>query len=111
MMNTNESVPPTLASNNNSNNPKDGTISKEDKALATLIISVLLIATCHPCLSHEIAAQLQLSEDAVRYAILLVTVVVTILALMLMVFAVAGKGNVRKYGKEVVVGAQHQKHI
>lgn len=55
--------PSTRPLNNDNNN-------SSDKELVTLVVLVLLIASCHPCLSREIAARVHLSADVVRNAML-----------------------------------------
>lgn len=68
--------------------------SKEDKELATILVLIVFVASCHPCLIQGIATQLQISVDGVRNA-MLVSVVAVVVALMM----VAGKGNASSIGK------------
>jgi len=91
--NMDASPPPT----NTTTTPKES--SKEDKELATILVLILLVASCHPCLSQGIATQLQISVEGVRNAMVL-TAVAVVVALM-MVFA--GKGNASSIGKVVNV--------
>ena len=63
-------------------NEKSNDTSSKDKELATLIILVLLIASCHPCLSQEIALQLGVSMAAVRNGMLAIVVATIILGMI-----------------------------
>lgn len=81
---------PPAAAANNVTTAEDTTA--KDKELATLIIAGLLIASCHPCLSQEIATRLQISTDAVRNTIMSMGVAVSIAALML--FKGKNKNNI-----------------
>ena len=64
------------------NNTKGNVLSKEDKQLAILIIFVLSLASCHPCLSQQIATHLNVSIHVLRNIMLSMAVMI-ILALMI----------------------------
>ena len=71
-------------------NEKSNDASSKDKELVTLIILVIVIASCHPCMSQEIALQLGVSMAAVRTGML--AIVATII-LGTIVFAAKGSNT------------------
>ena len=73
---------PPSAINNTNIEGGGGGISKEDKQLITLLLLGLLVASCHPCLSQQIALQLHISVGAVRN--IMMSIILIVVALLLM---------------------------
>ena len=68
-------------------------MAKQIKELSTLFILALLVVSCAPCMSEDVAAKLGISVIALRNATLMAAVAVAGLTLF------AGKGNI-KGGKD-----------
>ena len=81
-------------------------VSKEDKQLIILILLIFAIITCHPCLSQQIAIQL----DVQIYSLVrIISIIMFVVAIMIMKFITGGKGdkNNAKRGEEVTNTKQH----
>ena len=80
-------------------------VSKEDKQLAILILLILAIITTCPCLSHQLAMQL----DVQIYSLVrIISVIMFVIAIVIMKFT-GGKGdksNARR-GEEVTNAKHH----
>jgi len=64
----------------------------KDKELATLVVLVLLVASCHPCLSQQMAAQLHISANAVRNTMMFAGMMMVVASVVMFV----EKGNAGK---------------
>ena len=73
--------PPPTIDETNIEGGGDG-ISKEDKQLITLLLLGLLVASCHPCLSQQIALQLHISVGAVWN--IMMSIILSVVALLIM---------------------------
>jgi len=80
-------------------------VSKEDKQLVILIILIFAIITCHPCLSQQIAIQL----DVQIYSLVrIISVIMFVVAIVIMkgTGGKDGKSNAKR-GEEVTNTKQH----
>jgi len=74
-------------------------VSKDDKQLVILILLIFAIITCHPCLSQQIAIQL----DVQIYSLVrIISIIMFVVAIVIMKF-----GGKDERGEEVTNTKQH----